>query len=199
MIAEVTELPILQPDETPRERADAARNRARILAAAAAERTNVAPLPARRARPTRALAAVAAVAACAAIGLGVWAASLSRSLDAERSARATEARALAIYLDPDARRIALRGRDGTLAVDATGRGALVVRRLPAAPSDKTYEAWVIPAGADPVRAGVFRGGGDTTAVPLERRVPRGAVVAVTVERAGGVDAPTQSPVATAGT
>jgi AcrR family transcriptional regulator len=36
MIAEVTELPILQPDEAPRERADAARNRARILDAAGA-------------------------------------------------------------------------------------------------------------------------------------------------------------------
>jgi AcrR family transcriptional regulator len=36
MIAEVTDLPILQPDEAPRERADAARNRARILDAAAA-------------------------------------------------------------------------------------------------------------------------------------------------------------------
>ncbi len=36
MIAEVTDLPVIQPDETPRERADAARNRARILEAAAA-------------------------------------------------------------------------------------------------------------------------------------------------------------------
>jgi len=36
MIAYVPELPILQPDEAPRERADAARNRARILEAAAA-------------------------------------------------------------------------------------------------------------------------------------------------------------------
>jgi AcrR family transcriptional regulator len=36
MIAEVTDLPILQPNEAPRERADAARNRARILDAAAA-------------------------------------------------------------------------------------------------------------------------------------------------------------------
>jgi AcrR family transcriptional regulator len=36
MIAEVEELPVLQPDVAPRERADAARNRLRILAAAAA-------------------------------------------------------------------------------------------------------------------------------------------------------------------
>jgi AcrR family transcriptional regulator len=36
MIAEVQDLPILQPDFAPRERADAARNRARILDAAAA-------------------------------------------------------------------------------------------------------------------------------------------------------------------
>lgn len=173
--------------------------RARILDAAAAERDNVIPLPARRAWAFRAAAAAAAVAACAAIGLAVWASSLSHSLDTERSARAAEARAMQIYTDPTAARISLRGRKGTLAVDRTGRGVLVVRRLPAAPGDRIYEAWVIPPGKKPIRAGLFEGGGSMTMVPLDEPVPAGSVVAATVEPSGGVDSPTRSPFLTAQT
>jgi len=60
-------------------------------------------------------------------------------------------------------------------------------RLPALPKGKTYEAWV----ADPNvrRAGQFDG--STTKLPV--RVARGARVMVTIERAGGVDAPTSQP------
>ena len=75
--------------------------RGRILAAAAAERENVIPLPARRPWVLRTTAAVAAVAACAAVALGVWATTLSHSLDSERSARAAEARAVQIVMDPE--------------------------------------------------------------------------------------------------
>ena len=173
--------------------------RARILDAAAAERENVIPLPARGAWVFRATAAVAAVAACAAIGLGVWASTLSHSLDKERTARAAEARAMQIYTDPAATRVSLRGKPGTLAVDRTGRGVLVVRQLPAAPGDRTYEAWVIPPGGKPIKAGLFKGGDSMTLVPLDQPVPAGSVVAATVERAGGVEAPTQSPFLTAQT
>ena len=68
-----------------------ARLRERILEAAAAERGNVVPLPV---RPWlfRATAAAAAIAACAAVGFGVWAGTLSHSLNQERSARAAERR-----------------------------------------------------------------------------------------------------------
>jgi anti-sigma-K factor RskA len=173
--------------------------RSRILEAAAAERENVVPLPVRRPWAFRAATAAAAVAACAAIGLAVWAASLSHSLDNERSARAAEARAMQIYADPAAKRVSLHRRNGTVAVDRTGHGVLVVRRLPAAPSDRTYEAWVIPPGAKPIRAGLFEGGDALTLVPLDRPVPPGSVVAATVERSGGVDAPSQSPFLTAQT
>jgi anti-sigma-K factor RskA len=173
--------------------------RERILAAAGAERENVVPLPAARRWPFRVAAAAAAVAACVAVGLGVWAATLRHSLDAERAARAAEARAMAIYADPASTRTALRGATGTVAVDPGGHAALVVKRLPAAPAHRTYEAWVIAPGGKPLRAGLFRGGGSTTLVALERAVPRGAVVAATVERAGGVDAPTQAPVLSART
>jgi hypothetical protein len=40
----------------------------------------------------------------------------------------------------------------------------------------------------PLRAGTFAGGGNTL-VGLERRVPSGALVAVTLERKPGADAP----------
>jgi anti-sigma-K factor RskA len=173
--------------------------RGRILAGAAAERENVIPLPARRPWLVRTTAAAAAVAACTAVGLGVWASTLSHSLDSERSARAAEARAVQIVMDPASTKVALHGGDGMLAVDQTGRAVLVVHRLAPAPADKIYEAWVIPPGSNPIRAAVFKGGGSMTMVPLDEMVPAGSMVATTVERAGGVDAPTDSPVLTAQT
>jgi hypothetical protein len=45
------------------------------------------------------------------------------------------------------------------------------------------------------RAGTFAGG----TLVLSRRVPAGATVAVTVERSGGVDAPTTKPLLSAKT
>jgi anti-sigma-K factor RskA len=164
-----------------------------ILEAAAAERDNVVPLPTRSPWLFRATASVAAVAACAAIGLGVWAATLSNSLSNERSKQASQATAVQILADPATRRVTLNGRRGVVAVDPSGRGVLVVQRLPRAASGKTYEAWVIPAGGKPKPAGLFHGGGPQTVVKLSRTVPRGAVVAATLERAGGVGAPTQTP------
>ena len=173
--------------------------RERILAAAASERENVVPLRARQRRVVRSLGAIAAVAACAAVGFGVWAATLSHSLDRQRSALSAERRAVQIYLDPSSTKVALRGHSGTVAVDPTGQAVLVVRRLPPAPVGKVYEAWVIPPGSKPLRAGIFEGGGSMTMVRLEEDVPTGSVVATTTERRGGVDAPTSQPLFTART
>ena len=143
-----------------------ARLRGAILDAAAAERVNVVPLL-RRSWAFRLTAAAAAVAACAAVGLGVWGA----------------------------------GRTGTTrtvsAVVVVGPGhaaTLKVSGLPAAPNGKTYEAWVIPAGKPARPAGLFSGGDATSVVRLRGTVPSGAVVAATVERAGGATAPTTQPV-----
>jgi anti-sigma-K factor RskA len=160
--------------------------RARILAEASAGRENVVPLPL---RARRAWQAAAAVAACAAVGLGVWAATLHNSLG---TARAHES-ALQIVVDPSSHTVALTGGRGMVAVGRNGVGVLVVDRLPAAPDGKTYEAWVIPRGGKPQRAGTFDGGDGMTMVKLQMPVPRGATVAATVERAGGVDAPTTKP------
>jgi anti-sigma factor RsiW len=144
------------------------RLRGAILDAAAVERVNVVPLL-RRSWAFRLTAAAAAAAACAAVGLGVWGA----------------------------------GRSGTSrtvsAVVVVGPGhtaTLKVSGLAAAPRGKTYEAWVIPAGKPARPAGLFAGGG-TTVVHLRGTVPAGAVVAATVERAGGAKAPTTQPVFTA--
>jgi anti-sigma-K factor RskA len=165
-----------------------ARLRTRILEAAAAERENVRPL--RRRLPLMGAATTAAsVAACAAIGLGVWAATLSHELTTQKGENA----AMQILLDPSSRKIALHGGSGMVAVDAHGRGVLLVHRLRAAPAGMTYEAWVIPRGGTPQQAGLFRGGSGMTMVRLGQTVARGSVVAATIERAGGVSRPTRSP------
>jgi anti-sigma factor RsiW len=164
--------------------------RDRILERARAERPNVVPLrPAWRSWT----AAAATVAACAAIGLGIWAVTLSRSLDRTRSAKEQQASVLSIVSDPAARRLALSGSHGTLVVSRTGAGALLVSNLRPAPSGKTYEAWVIQ-GKTPRRAGTF---GEAKPFKLTRPIPQGAVVAVTLERHGGVDAPTTKPITAA--
>ncbi len=74
---------------------------------------------------------------------------------------------------------------------------LVLSNVASAPKGKTYEAWVIHNGAA-APAGVFDGGG-TVAVRLEQPVPSGAIVAVTVEPAGGVEQPTGDPIITSAT
>ncbi|WP_082498998.1 MULTISPECIES: anti-sigma factor [unclassified Rathayibacter] len=74
-----------------------------------------------------------------------------------------------------------------------GRSALVVDDLAALPDDKTYELWYIgTSGAVP--AGTFDGGDGRTVAPLEGTLAAGAVVAVTVEDAGGSDVPTTDPI-----
>lgn len=144
--------------------------RARILAAGG----NVVPL-----RPRRRLwQGVAAVAACAAVGLGVWAATLNRTLDHERSAAAQV--------------VQLQGRTGFVAVDRARDAVLVIEKLPSAPAGMTYEAWVIPKGESAHAAGTFAGSGGMAMVHLGMKVPRGAVVAATLEH-GNVDAPTSQP------
>jgi anti-sigma-K factor RskA len=170
------------------------RLRERILEAATAERENVMPL-----RPRRPWREIAAVAACIAVGLGIWAGTLSHSLGNERAASARAEQAVAIVSDPSSRKSELKGGNGMVAVDRSGRGVLIVHSLAKAPAGHTYEAWVIPQGGAPLRAGLFRGGGSMTMVPLGEKVPKGAVVAATVEKRGGADQPTQTPFFTAQT
>jgi anti-sigma-K factor RskA len=128
---------------------------------------------------------VAAAAACLAIGLGLWANSLSNSLDRERSANSVVDRLLA----KNATAKPLAGANGSLIVARDGEAALVVCGLADAPSSKTYQAWVI-TGDSPEPAGLLRGGSGCNPLPLTRSVTEKATVAVTLERAGGATSPT---------
>ncbi|MBA3245631.1 MAG: anti-sigma factor [Actinobacteria bacterium] len=164
--------------------------RGRILAQARSERPNVVPLRPRWALP--AAASVAAVAAMLALGLGLWGTSLSRELDRERSARAGAGEALEIVSDPGAHTVAFRGAEGHIVVSETGKAAVVLSGLDPAPEGKTYELWVVEN--DVFRpAGLFEGGGARFVQALSRPVSDDAKVAVTLEKEGGVDAPTGPP------
>jgi anti-sigma-K factor RskA len=168
--------------------------RERVLRAAREDGAQVVPLATRRRSPAvPVLSAVAAVAAVVALGLGIWGASVSGDLDDTRSALERERQAAAVLADPDARTVALASGDGRIVVDPDGDAVLVVRGLEPAPSGRTYQAWVIEGG-EPASAALFPGSDDASVVPLEEQVPDGAVVAVTVERAGGAEAPTGEPV-----
>jgi anti-sigma factor RsiW len=172
--------------------------RERILEQARRERPNERPgsvVPLRRRIALPALSSVAAVAAVVAIGLGIWAASLSDELDDVRAQRAGEAEAVAILSDPRRQEVELMGADGHLVVSATGRAALVVSGIDRAPEGKTYEIWVIEGGmAKP--AGLFEDASTRTVLTLARPVPDDAIVAVTVERDGGASLPTGTPIIT---
>jgi len=123
----------------------------------------------RRRRLARGLAVAAAVAACVVVGLAVWA------------------------FRPGPRHVV-----AVVKIGPTRRATLTVTGLPDAPHGKIYEAWVIPARTGKPRpAGLFAGPGES--VRLRGAVPRHAVVAVTLERAPGVPAPTSAPIITANT
>jgi anti-sigma-K factor RskA len=159
--------------------------RDRIIEGARAEpRAAVIKLP-RRNWALGAVAGVAAAAACLAIGLGIYAHSLSNSLDRERSTNSAVEKLLA----ENATTKPLIGANGSLIVAENGRAGLLVCGLAGAPNAKTYEAWVI-SGKSPIPAGLFRGGNGCSSVLLTQRVPKNATVAVTLERAGGATSPT---------
>jgi anti-sigma-K factor RskA len=141
--------------------------RERILQAAREEgqpEPRIVPLRSRRwVLPLTAAAAVAA--SIAAVGLGLWANSLRSGAEQ--------------------RVVPTIGAPGQVVI--SGDSAELITCVDQAPAGMTYEAWVIEADT-PRRAGLFRGG--CTKVPLTRPVERGDTIAVTLERAGGVDRPT---------
>jgi hypothetical protein len=92
-------------------------------------------------------------------------------------------------------RLPLAGSDGhvVLAVGSNGRGMLVIDGLGVAPVGRTYQAWVVaprPRGGAPLSAGLFTG--IETVVPLTARVAPGSAVGISIEKAGGADAPTRT-------
>ena len=75
-----------------------------------------------------------------------------------------------------------------------GRSAVQAAGLPDVGDDRTYELWYIDAsGATP--AGTFDPARGAAYVVLDGEFEPGLVVGVTVEPAGGSDAPTTDPIA----
>lgn len=168
--------------------------RDRILADARAEPQVVVPFePRRRRRLVPALAAAAAVAAVLALAVGLWASDVSNQLDESRIALERERAAAEILIDPAARSVSLQAGEGKLVVDPQGQAVLALHGLDPAPSGKTYEVWIVEGGT-PTRAGLFPGRDGADVVIVDGKVDAGNVVAVTVERAGGVDAPSTEPI-----
>ena len=156
----------------------------RIISAARAERPNVVPLRQRLVIPAATLGAAAAVAA---IAIGIWAIRLSNSLDHQKQIRKDQ-KALIDILS-DCSKTPTQGSSGAVCVAPTEKAVLIADSLPAASTDKTYEAWVI-TGKRVQPAGLFRGGAGRKYVLLAEPVRAGTKVAVTLERRAGVSAPT---------
>jgi Anti-sigma-K factor rskA, C-terminal len=143
------------------------------------------------------LAAVAALAGVAAIALGAtaFAATVdSGSGESSQPAAAADQGTISLLAKPSTQRIPIANSGGRiiLAVGTAGRAVLVLDGLGLAPEGKSYQAWVIQPNAQaPTSAGVFAG--TERIVPLSVSLRPGSVVAITVEQAGGVPAPTQTP------
>jgi anti-sigma factor RsiW len=84
------------------------------------------------------------------------------------------------------------GVRGSLVIPTSGAAPYLVLDLPAAPSAKTWEAWVI-RGETPIAAGITGERGVTTLV-LTAPLGAGDTVAVTLEPSGGVTQVTGKPV-----
>jgi len=84
------------------------------------------------------------------------------------------------------------GVRGSLVIPADGSAPYLILDLPAAPSGKTWEAWVL-RGETPLAAGITNDRGVTTLV-LTAPLASGDGVAVTLEPSGGVDRVTGAPV-----
>ena len=164
--------------------------RQRILDSARAERGNVIPFRQRWAAP---IATAAAVAACAALALGIWAGMLKNTVGDREAALRSQARALAVAASPGARQIPLSGGHGSLVLAPGGSAALILSGLPKPPPGKVFEAWVM-TGKDAVPAGVFSARHNAVAVELQRAVPAGAFVGLTIEKAGGAPQPSGAPI-----
>jgi hypothetical protein len=155
------------------------------------------PVPTSHARSGRTLLAIAAVVAvlAAAAALGGWAifSGDSGTQDA-LPASPGAAQLVSLMSQPGAHPTPVAGSKGTMVLVTTpsGRAVLVISNLKRAPGGKIYQAWIV-RGKTPISAGLFKGGQPKYVIPLSQRVPKGAIFAVTVERAGGVPAPTHKP------
>jgi hypothetical protein len=153
--------------------------------------------PARASSTRRALVgAAAALVLLAAAALGAWAIwdSGDESTATVPVVPSGAAAAIQLISQPGARSLPVSGSKGAmvLVVAPDGRAVLIISGLDKAPPGKEYQAWIV-TGKTPKSAALFKGGSARLVIPLGRRVPKGSIFAVTLERAGGVPAPTQAP------
>lgn len=138
------------------------------------------------------LAALAIATGLAAIGLGAWSVyAEARAEPATVSAPSAE-QALAVLADASAERFPLRGSVGRIALVVTdaGAAALALDGLGPAPPGRVYRVWVVrPGSATPVGDAAFDA--SSRAVPLERRIPAGTRVGVTLEPSGDAMRPSR--------
>ena len=132
-----------------------------------------------------------AAALALALGLGVYALLLQGRLADAQSA-------LAVLVAPDVARIDLAGQPAAplaraRALWSRDRGMIYsVSNLPAAPEGRVYQVWVVTANA-PVSAGLLTpdaSGSGSAYFETAPDIPPPVAVAVTLEPAGGVPAPT---------
>jgi anti-sigma-K factor RskA len=162
--------------------------------------------PPRRAIRRRLVVGLAGIAAAAALVIGLLAFQVHR-LDnrVNTLAQATPGHGLsqvatAAVLDPQARRVDLRGAQGSQSVEGVvlpnGNGYLVKVDLHPLSSGQTYQLWAM-RGTRQISLGVLGGNPQQAAFSLGS--PSGAsTLAVTVEPSGGVTSPT-SPAVVSGT
>lgn len=126
------------------------------------------------------------------------AASESRMAMIQQSADRSQS-ALAVLTAPDVARIDLAGQPD--APKASGRAywsrargmVFSAAALPPPPSGRAYQVWVVTTGPAPISAGLIEpdsGGGVSAVFATPPDIPQPVAVAVTVEPAGGVPAPT---------
>ena len=138
------------------------------------------------------LAALAIATGLAAIGLGAWSVfSEARSRPTAGEDAAVE-RSLAVLADSSAVRYPLRGSVGRVALVVTesDNAVLALDGLGPPPVGSIYRVWLVaPGSATPVGDAAF----DATSpvISLERRIPAGTRVAVTLEPAADTTRPSR--------
>ena len=138
------------------------------------------------------LVALAIVSGLGAVGLGAW--SVVTEARSERAADTAvdHAPLFAVLADSNAERFPLRGSVRRIALVVRDDGAAVIALdgLGPAPAGTTYRVWIVRQGsATPLADASFDG--RSRVVRVERRVPRGTRVAVTLEPAGDAVRPSR--------
>ena len=138
------------------------------------------------------LAALAIATGLAAVGLGAWSVLTEARSEPSQAEDAVVAQSLAVLADSTATRFPFRGSVGRIALLVTDSGdaVLALDGLGPSPEGSAYRAWLVPEGsATPVGDASFDAA--TPVVPLERRVPPGTRVAVTLEPSSDATRPSR--------